>query len=43
MKRKKKKKKKNKKKNKKIFFLLHCRASTGHGRSTSEECESKKG
>jgi len=25
------------------FFFLHCRASTGHGRSTLEECESKKG
>ena len=25
-----------------LFFFLHCRASTGHGRSTSEECESKK-
>ena len=24
------------------FFFLHCRASTGHGRSTLEECESKK-
>ena len=26
-----------------LFFFLHCRASTGHGRSTLEECESKKG
>ena len=26
-----------------FFFLLHCRASTGHGRSTLEICESKKG
>ena len=25
------------------FFFLHCRASTGHGRSTFEEYESKKG
>ena len=24
------------------FFFLHCRASTGHGRSTLEICESKK-
>ena len=26
-----------------IFFFLHCRASTGHGRSTLGMCESKKG
>ena len=25
-----------------FFFLLHCRASTGHGRSTLEMCESKR-
>ena len=27
---------------KKRFFFLHCRASTGHGRSTLEMCESKR-
>ena len=26
----------------KEFFFLQCRASTGHCRSTSEECESKR-
>ena len=26
-----------------FFFFLHCRASTGHGRSTHEKCDCKKG